>query len=130
MNRRRVLLISPVPGLDPPNGDVVYTQSLLEHPPPGVEYETYPDALRSGRLRELGRRQEYVEASGLARFRAVGRIGRERGVNALRARGALFREPFRYFSVKPGAYDLVHCHVFSAAFPKLDVPLVMSNACV
>lgn len=130
MTTRRVLLVSPVPGFDPPNGDVVYTQGLLEHPPPNVEYETYPEAMAAGRLRELGRRDDYLVSSGQERLRALGRIGRERALNALRTRGVLFREPFRYFSVLPGAYDLVHCHVFSAAFPNLDVPLVMSNACV
>ena len=130
MKTRRVLLISPVPDLDVPTGDVVYTESLLQHPPAGVEYETYPEALAAGRLRELGRRDEYHAASGRERLRALGRIGRERSVNALRRRGVLFREPFRYFSVRRGAYDLVHCHVFSAAFPELDAPLVMSNAWV
>jgi glycosyltransferase involved in cell wall biosynthesis len=128
MTPRRVLLISPLPHLDPPCGDVVYTQGLLEHPPPGVEYETYAQALAAGRLRELGRRSEFRAAAGRGRLRALGRIGRERAVNALRKSGLLFREPFRYFLVRPGAYDLVHCHVFSAAFPGLDAPLVMSNA--
>lgn len=128
--RRRVLLISPVPELDPPCGDVIYTQSLLRHPPAGVDYETYDSALAAGRLRELGRRDEYRTARGRRRLGAMLRIGRERSINALRQAGVLFREPFRYFSVQPGAYDLVHCHVFSAAFPGLDVPLVTSNALV
>ncbi len=123
----RVLLISPVPELDPPNGDVVYTQGLLKHPPPNVHYETYPEALAAGRLRELGRRNEYVEAAGRQRLWALARIGRERSINALRRTGVLFREPFRHFSVQSGAYDLVHCHCFSASFPRLDVPLVVSN---
>jgi glycosyltransferase involved in cell wall biosynthesis len=127
-HRRRVLLISPVPELDPPCGDVIYTENLLRHPPPGVEYETYDAALAAGRLRELGRRGEYQSAHGVRRLRAGLRIGRERSINALRRWGVFFREPFRYFSVQPGAYDLVHCHVFSAAFPTLDVPLVTSNA--
>jgi glycosyltransferase involved in cell wall biosynthesis len=126
----RVLLISPVPELDPPCGDVIYTQSLLRHPPAGVEYETYDSALAAGRLRELGRRNEYRTARGRRRVQAMLRIGRERSVNALRQAGVLFREPFRFFCVQPGAYDLVHCHVFSAAFPRLDVPLVTSNAMV
>jgi glycosyltransferase involved in cell wall biosynthesis len=127
MSARRVLLISPVADVDPPSGDIVYTEGLLRHPPPGVEYETYTDAIAAGRLRELGRRQEYRDASGLRRLDALARIARERGINALRTRGILFREPFRFFSVQPGAYDLVHCHVFSAAFKSLDAPLVMSN---
>jgi glycosyltransferase involved in cell wall biosynthesis len=128
--RRRVLLISPIAELDPPNGDVVYTQGLLDHPPPGVEYETYPEALESGRLEELARRDEFSEASGLERLRAFGRISRERGINAARRRAVLFREPFRYFAVRSGAYDLVHCHVFCAAFPGLDAPLVMGGSAV
>ena len=95
-----------------------------------MEYETYPEALESGRLRELARRGDYAEASGLERMRALGRIGREHGINALRNRGILFREPFRYFSVKRDAYDLVHCHVFCAAFQNLDAPLVMGGSAV
>lgn len=123
-----MLLISPVRELDPLCGDVVYTEGLLKHPPAGVEYETYPQALAAGRLRELARRGEYLEARGPAKLSALLRIGREHSTNALRKRGILFREPFRYFWVAPGAYDLVHCHVFSAAFRRLNVPLVMSNA--
>jgi glycosyltransferase involved in cell wall biosynthesis len=119
-----------MPGLDPANGDIVYTEGLLKHPPPGVDFETYPDALKSGRLREFGRRGELLEASGPARLPALGRVVRERGINELRQRGMLFREPFRFFSVEPGVYDLVHCHVFSAAFRDLDVPLVMGGSAV
>jgi glycosyltransferase involved in cell wall biosynthesis len=126
--RRRVLLISPVPDLDPPSGDVVYTEALLRHPPPGVEYETYSEAIAAGRLKELGRRQEFRDASGLLKLGALIRITRERGINALRTHSVLFREPFRFFSVQSGAYDLVHCHVFSTAFKRLDAPLVVSNA--
>ena len=128
VGRRRVLLVSPVPELDPPCGDVTYTQNLLSHAPANVEYETYAEALAAGKISELGRRSEYRAASGLRRLQSLCRIGRERGINELRERGVLFREPFRYFSVRPGAYDLVHCHVFSAGFPGLDAPLVMSNA--
>jgi glycosyltransferase involved in cell wall biosynthesis len=127
---RRVLLLSPLPGLDPPSGDVVYTQELLAHPPAGVDYETYAQALAAGRLIELGRRDEYSGSRGWDRVRAAARIGRESGINRLRRAGILFREPFRFFCVRPDAYDLVHCHVFSANFRSLDVPLVMSNASV
>jgi glycosyltransferase involved in cell wall biosynthesis len=130
MIRRRVLLISPVREHDPPNGDVVYTEELLRHPPPGVEYETYPNAKAAGRLFELARREDFERSRGLRRVRVLGTIARERGINVMRRHGLLFSEPFRYFAVEPGAYDLVHCHVFSAAFPNLDVPLVMSGGCV
>jgi glycosyltransferase involved in cell wall biosynthesis len=126
----RVLLISPVPELDPPSGDVVYTNSLLAHPPANVQYETYPQAIEAGRLRELARRDDFQSAAGgTNRLVALGRIGRERAINSLRRRGILFREPFRYFQVERHTYDLVHCHVFSAAFVDLDAPLVMSSAC-
>ena len=129
MRPTRVLLISPVPELDPSSGDVVYTNSLLGHPPANVQYETYPKAIEAGRLRELARRDDFESAAGTDRLFALGRIGRERLINSLRRRGILFREPFRYFKVEPHTYDLVHCHVFSAAFVDLDAPLVMSSAC-
>ena len=124
----RVLLISPVPEIDPACGDVTYTEGLLKHPPAGVEYETYADAIAAGRLRELGRREDLKRSSGVARLPALGRVVREHGINALRQRGWLFREPFRDFVVEPGAYDLVHCHLFSARFRRLEIPLVISNA--
>lgn len=127
MPTRRVLLISPLRELDFPNGDVVYTEELLRHPPDGVEYETYADAKAAGRLQELARREEFERAHGFRKVTALASIGRERMINELRRRVLLFSEVFRYFKVEPGAYDLVHCHVFSAAFRKLDVPLVMSG---
>lgn len=125
---KRVLLISPLPGVDPPNGDVTYTETLLRHPPEGVSYETYADALAAGRLREVGRRADFQRAEGRARVSALSKVVQERGINHLRRRGILFREPFRHFIVTPGVYDLVHCHAFSASFAGLEAPLVMSNA--
>jgi glycosyltransferase involved in cell wall biosynthesis len=124
--RLRILLVSPAPGLDPPNGDVTYTEALLRHRPANIEYELYPDAIRAGRVRELARRGDVLTASGPERVRAAGRTARERALNTLRQRGVLFREPFRYFAVRARTYDLVHCHVFNAAFPGLDAPLVVS----
>ena len=124
----RVLLLSPLPGIDPPCGDVTYSEGLLRTPPPGVEYVTYAEALDDGTLVEHGRRSDLAHSSGLGKVRAAGRILRERAVNALRHRGVLFAEPFRHFSVAPGVYDVVHCHVFSASFGDLDPALVVSNA--
>jgi glycosyltransferase involved in cell wall biosynthesis len=126
----RVLLLSPLPGIDPPSGDVVYTDALLRNPPPDVEYEDYATAMSAGRLLELGRRADYRRSSGVERVRAFGRIGRERTINALRESGMLFREPFRFFRVETEAYDLVHCHVFSVRFVGKTPPLVFSNACL
>lgn len=126
----RVLLISPLPGIDPACGDVTYTQTLLSNPPEGVEYTTYFDAIKQGSLKEHGRRDA------LQRARLNGRgLGREmlltglaRGLNFMRQARWFFWEPFRFFSVKPGAFDVVHLHVFSAKFFELDCALVASNA--
>jgi glycosyltransferase involved in cell wall biosynthesis len=49
-------------------------------------------------------------------------------LNEFRRRGALFREPFRFLAVRPGAFDLVHSHVFSVGMLDLDCALVVSNA--
>jgi glycosyltransferase involved in cell wall biosynthesis len=121
----RVLLLSPLQGLDPPNGDVTYTSQLLVNPPRGVEYTTYAQALADGHLRERFRRSSHA-SSAAAWFSA--RTLREGAVNRLRRRGILFREPFRYFYVRPGAFDLVHCHVFSIRVDGADTPVLMSNA--
>ncbi len=126
----KVLLLSPLPGLDPACGDVTYTETLLANPPDGVEYVTYAQALEDGTLLEHGRRESLGRAlrerrrlAGEACLTAV-----QKSLNLLRRRGLLFREPFRFFSVRPGAFDLIHCHVFSCRFFQLPCPLVVSNA--
>lgn len=115
----RVLLISFLPGIDPACGDVTYTQTLLARPPAGVVYETYADALKRGTLVEHGLRNRLWHEPVLT-------LG-NKAVNVLRKCKVLFWEPFRFFSVKPGAYDLIHMHVFSARFLKIDCPLVASS---
>ena len=115
----RVLLISPLRDLDPPCGDITYTETLLRYPPPGVEYETHASALAAGRLIEHANRRRFWREPVTT---AVNKIA-----NIARARHWLFWEPFRYFSVAPGAYDVVHLHVFSAAFWKIDCPLVVTS---
>lgn len=114
----RVLLISPLPGLDPPCGDITYTQVLLENAPPGVSYETYDTAFRRGALIEHARRQRLYSEPALTVTNKV--------LNLARSAGLLFSEPFRFFSVRQGEFDLVHMHVFQAAFLELDCPLVVS----
>jgi glycosyltransferase involved in cell wall biosynthesis len=119
----RVLLVSPVPGLDPPTGDVTYTEELLRHPPEGIIYETYADALAAGRLVELARRR------GLSR-RSPGEVWRlvhQAVLNKARSVGLLWREPYRYFRVTPGHYDLVHVHVFGVRWVGPTPPIVLSN---
>ena len=125
----RVLLISPVANLDPAGGDVTYTQTLISHPPDGVKYVTYADALADGTLVEHGVRRSVRAAreSPVALARELTLAAVKKGVGRLRRRGWLFQEPVRFFSVKPGAYDLIHLHVFSARFRRLDCALVVSS---
>ncbi len=130
MKPMHVLLISPLPGIDPACGDVTYTETLLANPPEGVVYETYQEALERGSLREHGIRSSLVKAfhtkQGLVKeFLLTGII---KPINILRKKHWLFWEPFRFFTVKPGEYDLIHLHVFSAHFFSLDCPLIVSNA--
>lgn len=116
----RVLLISPLPKVDPACGDIVYTQTLLSHPPEGVEYVTYADAIRDGSLIEHGRRARLRREPVLT--------AAAKAINVMRGRKWLFWEPFRYFSVRPGVFDAIHVHVFSCGFRQRDCPVVISNA--
>ena len=124
----RVLLMSPLPGIDPFCGDVIYTQALLENPPSGVEYVRYDDAIRSGELHELGRRRGF-ESGGSVRERSVayGTLLREHGINLARHHDLLFREPFRHLEVR-GDFDLIHCHTYSVCWSGKAVPILVSNA--
>jgi glycosyltransferase involved in cell wall biosynthesis len=126
----KVLLISPLPGIDPACGDITYTESLLKNPPQGVEYETYADAIARGALREVGTRGAVREARRQGRgicgaFVLAGLVAL---INRLRAARWLFWEPFRLFWVRPGEYDAIHLNVFSAGFTNLSCPLIISNA--
>ncbi len=115
----RVLLISPLRDLDPPCGDITYTETLLRHPPPGVEYETHASALAAGRLVENAKRNRF--------WREPVTTAANKLINIARSKRWLFWEPFRYFSLAPGAYDAVHLHVFSAGFWRIDCPLVVTS---
>lgn len=120
----KVLLLSPLPGLDPMCGDVTYTTNLLANPPPGVSYTTYSDALMDGTLREL-RLRGVGPRDGLSR---ISFAGFNSLINKLRQTGLLFREPTRLLSIRRGTYDLVHCHVFNVHWLERDCPVVLSNA--
>ncbi len=122
----RVLLISPVQALDPPGGDVTYTDLLLADPPAGVDYVTYEHALRSGSLIEHGRWSTIKEGVNL--FLEFPLWFFLRATNWARRQRLLFWEPFRFYSVKPHVYDLVHLHMFGVRFLKLDCPIVVSNS--
>jgi glycosyltransferase involved in cell wall biosynthesis len=128
LRQLRVLLVSPLPGVDPFNGDVVYSQALLEQSPPGVTYVRYDDALASGELLEHGRRRTLQSGpTNRARAAAISRLVREHAVNEARRHGVLFREPFRLLEVR-GEFDLVHCHTYSVQWTGVPTPVLVSNA--
>ncbi len=124
----RVLLMSPLRDVDPFCGDVIYSESLLERPPPGVTYVRYDEALTNGEIREHGRRESVSCSHGVAaRGRSLFTWARERSINLLRQQGALYREPFRLIEIL-GRFDLVHCHTFSVRWTGLPTPILVSNA--
>ena len=119
----RVLLMSPVAGHDVPGGDVAYTEALLARPPTGVTYTSYVDALAEGSLVERGRRPRHGSISGTD----VVVLGARAVELGLRASGLMFRESYRYLTVDPDAFDLVHAHIFAIRLIASDLPLVTSS---
>ena len=104
----RVLLFSPVAGRDPAGGDITYTRLLVEHPPPGVVYTTYDEAIRDGSVVVRGRRP----ARGSFTMADLGALAARLGHRLLADR-LLYREPPWFVSIDPDAFDLVHQHLFS-----------------
>jgi peptidoglycan/LPS O-acetylase OafA/YrhL/glycosyltransferase involved in cell wall biosynthesis len=123
----RVLLLSPLRDLDPACGDIVHTESLLNDPPDGVEYENYAEAIARGALVEHATRASLRRAwaTGEGRWLETWMTGLAKVVNLLRRARLLFWEPFRILSVRPGEYDLVHVHAFNCGFREIDCPVVM-----
>lgn len=124
----RVLLISPVRGVDPLSGDVTYTEQLMSSPPPGIQYFTYVEALQDGTLVECGTREAVVAARGPQRLRQLAFALWRKAEYAVRRTGLVYREPLRLFSVDSAAYDLVHVHVFHHRFLGPRPPVLMSAA--
>ena len=116
----RILLFSPLAHLDPPSGDISYTEALLAEPPPGVEYVTYADAIDQGLITVRGRRP----AHGTFGLTDLTVLGVRAGERALRRRGMMFREPWWFVSIKPGAFDLVHQHLFAVRQIGTHIPVV------
>lgn len=113
----KVLLISPVRGLDPPCGDITYTAELISNMSEDVEYVTYDQALADGSLVELTRRNWRI-----APFLLI----LNKIVNKLRQLRWIYWEPFRFFNIQPGVYDLVHVHVFPFRFRNICCPILYS----
>jgi glycosyltransferase involved in cell wall biosynthesis len=117
-----VLLFSPVRGVDPPSGDVAYTESLVADPPPGVRYTSYVDAIDDGRVQVRGRRPRHGRFGGADAAILTARAGEV----ALRRAGVMYREPIWYVTIEPGAFDVVHQHVFAVRQVGHRVPVVSS----
>ena len=117
----RVLLLSPVRGLDVQNGDVSYTEGLIAGASEFIEYTTYDEALADGRIVEVNAYRHATSSP--SRLRALIHSAE----NRLRRREWLFREPYRYFSITPNEFDLIHVHVFSVGLRETSLPLVMST---
>lgn len=115
--------MSPVSSHDVAGGDVAYTEALVARPPDGVSYTTYVDALADGSLVERGRRPRH----GVMRATDAVVFGARAVELGLRRSRIMFREPYRYLSVVPGAFDLVHAHVFPVRLIGTGVPLVTSS---
>lgn len=128
INKIRVLLVSPCADTDPPGGDVTYTKNLLSSPPSNVQYIPYSKAMSDGNLREYGGsyhlRRALRERTGIGR--AVRGLSHCAITNRLRRNGHLYPEPFRFFDVVPGVFDLIHVHVFHVGFYRRDCPAVFS----
>ena len=103
----RVLLFSPLVGLDPLSGDTSYTDALLADPPAGVIYTTYRQAIEDGSVRIRGRKPWHSTFSpaelGIFLLRSL-----ETG---LRKSTVMFRESVNFISVEPGVFDIIHQHL-------------------
>lgn len=119
----RVLLFSPVAGIDPPSGDTSYTEALLAHPPVGIQYTTYIQALREGSMRVRGRKPGSSEQWTLTDARLF--LARSAELIARRC-GLMFREPTWFVEIEVGAFDVVHQHLFAVAQVRNRVPVVSS----
>lgn len=115
----RVLLFSPVAGVDPASGDTTYTEALLTEPPPGVQYTTYVQAIEDGSCTVRGRRgaRRPVDAALLAARLAE---------RSLRRRGVMYREPSWFVSAAESNFDLIHQHLFPVRQIGSRLPVVSS----
>jgi glycosyltransferase involved in cell wall biosynthesis len=116
--RLRCLLLSPLPPLDPDNGDAQFTRDLLDAPPEGVELVPYAEALASGEL-EHGPSIRSGRPHPAALARAA--------LGAARRAGLLLPDPVRWLRVR-GGFDLVHLHCMPVRFLGPTPPLVVSDS--
>ena len=113
----KVLLISPLRGIDPPCGDITYTEELISNMGRDVEYVTYNQAISDGTLVEVTRKNWRI----FPLLVIVNKI-----INYFRRFKWLYWEPIRFFKVKDDTYDLVHVHLFPFLILKCSLPVVYS----
>jgi glycosyltransferase involved in cell wall biosynthesis len=104
----RVLLFGAFRGMSTTSGDVTHTEMLLRHPPPGVQYVRFDEAIRSGEVVVRGRKPRKGDGTRLDRLIFVVRLVEF----ALRRARLMYREPTWWVSIRPGAFDLIHQHLF------------------
>lgn len=110
----RVLLISPLDPLNPPHkdlkwlmgGESTYTKTLLENPPPGVEYVHYEIALKTGEI-SYGKWQNILVWLIKVRILPLG--------------------PRVIDITVHGRFDLIHAHVHPVRVDK-NIPVIWSDS--
>ncbi|WP_170955545.1 glycosyltransferase family 4 protein [Ornithinimicrobium cerasi] len=107
---------------------MTYTDELLASPPPGVHYTTHDQAMADGRLVEMGTRATVRAGSAPRRAQAAAFAVWRKAEGVVRSSGLAYRERLRHFHVQPGAFDLIHVHVFHTRFVGLHPPIVFSAA--
>lgn len=114
----KVLLISPVRGLDPPCGDLTYTEELISNMGRDVEYVAYDKAISDGSLVELTRINWRISPVLLILNKVI---------NLIRKVRLIYWEPFRFFYIKPGVYELVHVHHYPFKLLNKSCPVVYTS---
>jgi glycosyltransferase involved in cell wall biosynthesis len=114
----KVLLISPLRELDPPCGDITYTEELISNMCHDVEYVTYDKAISDGSLVELTRFNWRVSPVILILNKLI---------NLIRKARLLYWEPFRFFYIKPGVYNLVHVHHYPFKLLNKSCPVIYTS---
>ena len=121
----RCLLLAPTPGADVENGDVQYCRDLLDSPPNGVEYVTYPEALASGEIRDM---PSLRKGTGLPRgLRPLGWALVRSVVHGIRRSGMLLPDPVHWWEIV-GEFDVVHSHCFPVRLTGRVPPVVVTDS--
>ena len=122
----RCLLVSPIEPFDPISGDIVYTHTLLDTPPPGIDYRDYASAMQTGELIDAHRLRRMVTGHWHATDN-ISMAALRFGLNKVRRSGFLLPEPWMFLRVA-GHFDLVHIHCFPVRLEPKSLPVVLSDS--